>query len=157
MQHLTLSKSGCSSATQSLQATTFPSADNRSSTRCTQTVSGKEFLRCCSSVSVVELGTRSPFLFPVNTNLNFNTSVATEGKSVHCKKSAHHHSGHKCPLLYAYVPPHSTDVCPTDQHISYGYVAVTACRHLNQALVSVSCFIFEQQKWHNYQKNAFII
>lgn len=77
IQHITLSKSGCTSATQSLHATTLPSADNRSSTRCTRTVSGRQFLKCCSSVSVVELGTRSPFLFPANISQVYTLNISS--------------------------------------------------------------------------------
>lgn len=57
------SRSGCTSATWSLQQMTFPSADNRSSILCILTVSGMEFRRCCSSWSVVDVGTKRPFRF----------------------------------------------------------------------------------------------
>jgi len=57
------SMSGCTSATWSLQHMTFPSADNRSSILCILTASGMEFRRCCSSWSVVDVGTRRPLRF----------------------------------------------------------------------------------------------
>ena len=61
---LSRSKSGCTSATWSLAHMTFPSADNRSSILWILTSSGILFRRCCSSWSVVEVGTNSPFRFP---------------------------------------------------------------------------------------------
>ena len=42
----------------------FPSADSRSSTRCTTTSSGSALRMCSSSWSVVVLGKSSPFLLP---------------------------------------------------------------------------------------------
>lgn len=61
---VSLSTSGWTSATWSLHAMTFPSADSRSSIRWRATASGSEFRKCCSSWSVVEDGTRRPCLFP---------------------------------------------------------------------------------------------
>lgn len=43
---------------------TFPSAERRSSIRWIFTASGSVLRRCCSSWSVVVVGTRRPFLFP---------------------------------------------------------------------------------------------
>lgn len=62
---LTLSRSVCTSATWSLVTMQFPRADRRSSTRWMTTESGRAFRRCCSSWSVVVLGTSSPRLLPV--------------------------------------------------------------------------------------------
>ena len=49
------------SAKWSLQQITLPSAESRSSMRWILTASGMEFRRCCSSWSVVVVGTSSPF------------------------------------------------------------------------------------------------
>lgn len=58
------SRSGWTSATWSLQHITLPRADNRSSIRCILTESGSVFRSCCSSWSVVDVGTSRPFLLP---------------------------------------------------------------------------------------------
>jgi hypothetical protein len=42
----------------------FPKADKRSSTLCTLISSGREFLICNNSSSVVVLGHKNPFLLP---------------------------------------------------------------------------------------------
>lgn len=43
---------------------TFPSAERRSSTLWIRTESGRQFLMCCNSWSVVLLGTKRPWRFP---------------------------------------------------------------------------------------------
>mmetsp|Transcript_18663 Transcript_18663/g.63047 ORF Transcript_18663/g.63047 Transcript_18663/m.63047 type:complete len:217 (-) Transcript_18663:156-806(-) len=62
-----LSMSVWTRATWSLQEMQLPSADKRSSTRCTTTLSGKALRRCCSSWSPHVFGTRRPRLLPAQT------------------------------------------------------------------------------------------
>lgn len=63
---------------------TLPSADSLSSTLWILTVSGRQFLMCCSSWSVVLLGTRRPWRFPEQTG----TSRVSLTAAVRAQRSA---------------------------------------------------------------------
>ena len=91
---LTLSRSVWTSATWSLVTMQFPRADSRSSTLWITTVSGKAFRRCCSSWSVVVLGTSSPRLFPGGAE----TLQRVEGAIVtmRSRSMSRHRTSHSC-------------------------------------------------------------